>query len=170
MQKASCLCSKQSLFSTVAKMSKLNWVIQGGRPLPFGTPDAAANTEHQYVAHNGATHSPREGESILVQEAWRCSGYQHPLWLACIQILLHGAQAVDLLHAPCRSKSQERKLRSLDSMSDSLDSADLDSSISASMLDAELNGGPAATRSAVELSLDEDKVCSWLASMCQRPV
>ncbi len=55
-------------------------------------------------------------------------------------------------------------------MSDSLDSADLDSSISASMLDAELNGGPAATRSAVELSLDEDKVCSWLASMCQRPV
>ena len=91
-----------------------------------------------------------------------------PLWLACIKILLHGAQAADLLHTSCRSKSQERKLRSFDSMSDSLDSADLDASISASMLDAELKGGPAATRSAVELSLDEDKVRSWLASMCQR--
>ena len=84
--------------------------------------------------------------------------------------LLHSAQAINLLHVSYRSKSQERKLRSLDSMSDSLDSTDLDASISASMLDAELNGGPAATRSAVELSLDEDKVCSWLALMCQRPV
>ena len=84
--------------------------------------------------------------------------------------LLHSAQAINLLHVSYRSKSQERKLRSLDSMSDSLDSTDLDASISASMLDAELNGGPAATRSAVELSLDEDKVCSWRASMCQRLV
>ena len=54
-------------------------------------------------------------------------------------------------------------------MSDSLDSTDLDSSTRASLLDAELSGGPAATRSAVELSLDEDKVCFRLAWMCQRP-
>ena len=92
----------------------------------------------------------------------------HACMHACITILLHGAQAVDLLHASCRSKSQERKLRSFDSMSDSLDSTDLDASITASLLDAELKGGPAATRSAVELSLDEDKVCFLLASMWQR--
>ena len=50
-------------------------------------------------------------------------------------------------------------------MNDSFESTDLDSSITSSLLDAEMNGGPAATRSAVELSLDEDKVCLQLASM-----
>ena len=60
----------------------------------------------------------------------------------------------------CRSKSRERKLRSMDSV-DVLDSTDLDSSVQASLLEAELQG-TGATRSAVELSLDEDKVCSML--------
>ena len=42
---------------------------------------------------------------------------------------------------------------------DVLDSGDLDSSVQASLLEAELQG-TGATRSAVELSLDEDKVGS----------
>ncbi len=41
---------------------------------------------------------------------------------------------------------------------DVLDSGDLDSSVQASLLEAELQS-TGATRSAVELSLDEDKVC-----------
>ncbi len=47
---------------------------------------------------------------------------------------------------------------------DVLDSGDLESSVQASLLEAELQG-TGATRSAVELSLDEDKVrclpCVW---------
>ena len=47
----------------------------------------------------------------------------------------------------------------MDSATEILDSADLDASLQASLADAEASGS-AATRSAVELSLDEDKVSS----------
>lgn len=73
----------------------------------------------------------------------------------------------------CRSKSRERerKLRSMDSV-DVLESGDLESSVQASLLEAELQG-TGATRSAVELSLDEDKVCCtaslWRLESCVRP-
>ena len=156
--------SRQDLYLKLAKMSKSG--IGDPRRHPFAIRHFACcrkHTEHWHAVHNSTIHCRREGElGVALSTKDDCGWHAH-------KFLLHGDQAADLLHASCRSKSQERKLRSFDSMNDSLDSTDLDASISASLLDAELNGGPAATRSAVELSLDEDKVCFWLVRLCQRP-
>ena len=73
--------------------------------------------------------------------------------------ILRLSQDLSLFLCFCRSKSRERILRSMDSATEILDSADLDASLQASLADAEASGS-AATRSAVELSLDEDKVGS----------
>ena len=64
----------------------------------------------------------------------------------------------------CRSKSRERKLKSMDSV-DVLESGEVEATVQASFLEAELKG-TAATRSAVELSLDEDKVHSSSCVCC----
>jgi len=76
-------------------------------------------------------------------------------------------QSISLkIHPHRRSKSRERKLRSMDSSIDGLDSVDLDRVVQDGLLEAELqSAGP--TRSAVELSLDEDKVRHALTSISQ---
>lgn len=57
----------------------------------------------------------------------------------------------------------------MDSATEILDSGDLDASLQASLADAEASGS-AATRSAVELSLDEDKVGSRQCLGCRQPI
>lgn len=143
------------------------------------------NLDHHYTRHERSRSSRREDERL----PWRKSKrYMIPV-LMMMMAALHSYTArltgrdwavLDMSrlplstclsqsrhqqasHVKCRSKSRERKVKSMDSATDTLDSEDLDTSVQAALLDAAQKASP--TRSAVELSLDEDKVCCGFQSL-----